>query len=334
VETEPGVLVALLAIRTVGGRSAPASHEVVKSLKKPIVQAISQGLLREETLTEQVPVEGKKKPKVVKSKVLALTQEGERRLRESASPEAMAATQLRVVSAQAEALRRSLDADREALKAQVQAALAAKGRDKEAAKHEKEVGKLSAEIAKIARSVQVLADKVQQLEARRPQAESGEGGLAAKIDEGFAALRARLDHALQGLSTPPQITSPAPAGDQPAAGPHTAAPPKSAASAVKPPTAPPAHDSLQAVLRRAYDELKAHYREYQEGMVELPRLYHEARRSRPDLTVGDFHRELLTLEGKRVLDLHIRNEVRDAPEPDKAIRRNDKLYYFVYWPRS
>ena len=91
---------------------------------------------------------------------------------------------------------------------------------------------------------------------------------------------------------------------------------------------------MQAALRKAYDELKAHFREYQEGMVELPRLYHEVRRARPDLTVADFHRELLTLETNRVIDLHIRNEVRDAPEPDKAIRRNDKLYYFVYWPRS
>jgi hypothetical protein len=69
-------------------------------------------------------------------------------------------------------------------------------------------------------------------------------------------------------------------------------------------------------------------------MVDLPRLYHEARRARPDLTVADFHRELQALEGKRVLELHIRNEVHDAPEPDKGIRRNDKLYYFVYWPRS
>jgi hypothetical protein len=88
------------------------------------------------------------------------------------------------------------------------------------------------------------------------------------------------------------------------------------------------------VLHRAYEELKAHYREFQEGMVDLPRLYHEARRARPDLSVEEFRREILALESHRALDLHIRNEVRDAPEPEKAIRRNDKLYYFVYWPRS
>ena len=68
--------------------------------------------------------------------------------------------------------------------------------------------------------------------------------------------------------------------------------------------------------------------------MELPRLFHEARRSRPGLSVEEFQRELLALEAKRVVDLHIRNEVRDAPEADKAIRRNDKLYYFVYWPQS
>jgi hypothetical protein len=66
-------------------------------------------------------------------------------------------------------------------------------------------------------------------------------------------------------------------------------------------------------------------------MVELPRLYHEAKRARPELTVDQFHRELLDLESQRSLDLHIRNEVRDAPEPDKGIWRNDKLYYYVFW---
>lgn len=324
---EPNVLVALLAVRALGGRSVPASHEVVKALKKTIQQAVANGLLKEDTLTEQVPVEGKKKPKTVKTKVVALTEEGERVLRASASAEALAATQARAVAAEVEALRRGLDADRDALKQQVQAALGGKGKDKGDKDYAKQLGEL-------AKKVGELSARLEKLEGTQPKGGSAEA-LAAKIDEGFAALLSRLDRALQGL--------PKPAAHHPAPAAHHASPPIHLAPKPAPPPThpapaqqqpPAAPDTLQGILRKAYDELKAHYREYQEGMVELPRLYHEARQARPDLTVADFHRELLALEGQRLLDLHIRNEVRDAPEPEKAIRRNDKLYYFVYWPRS
>jgi hypothetical protein len=313
VETEPNVLVALLAVRTLGGRSAPAGHEVVKALKAPIKRAVEKGLLREETLTEQVPAEGKKKPKTVKTKVVGLTEEGERVLRASGDPEVLAAAQARMVAAEVEALRRGVDADRAALRQEVQAALAGPGKDKGQDKFQAEVGKL-------AKAVEALTEKVRQLQERQPKGGTGAEALMARIDEGFISLGAKLERGLQGLLRPA------------APRPSTPAPPAAAAA----PTAPKPPDSLslQAVLRKVYDELKAHYREYQEGMVELPRLYHEARRTRPGLSVEEFQRELLALESKRVLELHIRNEVRDAPEADKAIRRNDKLYYFVYWPHA
>jgi hypothetical protein len=319
VETEPNVLVALLAIRTLGGRSVPASHVVVKALKAPIKHAVEQGLLREDTLTEQVPVEGKKKPKTVKTKVVGLTEAGERALRASGDPEVLAAAQARMVAAEVEALRRGLDADRAALRQEVQAALAGPGKDKGQDKFQAEVGKL-------AKALEALTEKVRQLQERQPKGGTGAETLMAKIDEGFDSLGAKLERALQGLPKPAAQRPSTPAS--PAA---NATPP---ARPETPAQKPPDSQSLQAVLRKAYDELKAHYREYQEGMVELPRLYHEARRVRPGLTVEEFQRELVALESRRVLDLHIRNEVRDAPEADKAIRRNDKLYYFVYWPHA
>jgi hypothetical protein len=319
VETEPNVLVALLAIRTLGGRVAPASHEVVKALKGPIKQAVEKGLLREDTLTEQVPVEGKKKPKTLKTKVVGLTEAGERMLHAAGDPEALAATQARMVAAEVDALRRGLDADRAALRQEVQTALAGPGKDRGPDKFQAEVGKL-------AQALERLTEKVRQLQERQPKGGAGTETLMAKIDEGFASLGAKLERALQGLSRAPAPRPSAPAQPSPASSP---------APRAEPPAPKPAEPApLQAVLRKAYEELKAHYREYQEGMVELPRLYHEAKRARPGLSVEEFQRELLALESRRALDLHIRNEVRDAPEADKAIRRNDKLYYFVYWPQS
>jgi hypothetical protein len=338
VATEPHLLVALLTVRTLGGQSAPANHEVVKGLKKVIQQAVEKGLLEEKTVTEEVAVEGKTKPKKVKTKVVALTEQGERTLRESADPQALAATQGGALAAAVEALRRGLDADREALRQQVRAALAGPGKDKEAEKASKEAGKLGKDVEKIARAVEALTEKVRLLEEKQPRPRQGAESLTAKIEEGFAALRAKLDQALHGL---PKPTAPAPAGHHAAPASHHAAPaahppaaPKVAPPPEQPPPKPAEPESLPRVLQHAYDELKAHHREYQEGMVELPRLYHEARRARPELTVADFQREILALEGKRVIDLHIRNEVQGAPEPEKAIKRNDKLYYFVYWSRA
>jgi hypothetical protein len=327
VQTEPNVLVALLAVRAIGGRSAPATHDVIKALKGPIKHAVEKGLLKEDVLTELVPVEGKKKPKAVKTKVVGLTESGESLLRASGDPEALAVTQARLVSSEVEALRRVLEADRSALRQQVQAALAGQTRDKGQ-------DKLHAEVAKLTTALDGLAEKVKALQEKLPRGGGGAEALLARIDEGFANLGAKFDRALQGLPRSPVPAHPAGAAAQRTS--TAAPPPGSTAATTRAEAAPKPPDSvpLQAVLRRAYDELKAHYREYQEGMVELPRLFHEARRSRPGLSVEEFQRELLALEAKRVVDLHIRNEVRDAPEADKAIRRNDKLYYFVYWPQS
>ncbi|QDU23768.1 hypothetical protein [Urbifossiella limnaea] len=130
----------------------------------------------------------------------------------------------------------------------------------------------------------------------------------APLDDLFTILRSKLESA----PTP----RPAPV--------VTAAPP----APVTPPPAPAV--DLPAVLKLAYEHLCL-FVEFRDRLVELPRLYHEAAKRLPGLTVEDFHHELWRLSEARAVQLHVLNEVRGASEPHLAIHRNDRLYYFVRW---
>src|SRR3974377_1251727 len=92
VETDPSLLVTLLAVRTLGGQQVPVSSEVITCLKKPIKEAIERGWLKEGQCTETVVVDGNK-PRAKKVTVLELPEEGDRVRRQAADPEALAATQ-------------------------------------------------------------------------------------------------------------------------------------------------------------------------------------------------------------------------------------------------
>src|SRR5262249_24536637 len=98
------------------------------------------------------------------------------------------------------------------------------------------------------------------------------------------------------------------------------------------PEAPPPEsvDTLRTALRTAYDRLCC-YREFQDGLVELPRLYDEAAKAVPELSVAAFRREVESLWQNNAVQLRILNEVREAEEAEKAIQRDNKLYYFLYW---
>jgi hypothetical protein len=87
------------------------------------------------------------------------------------------------------------------------------------------------------------------------------------------------------------------------------------------------------VLREAYDELCL-FVEFQDGVVELPRLYRKAERLRPGLTVREFLDELQRLWDERAVELKIRNEVATATEVDKAIWHNERLYYYLLWKQQ
>jgi hypothetical protein len=102
----------------------------------------------------------------------------------------------------------------------------------------------------------------------------------------------------------------------------------STASVSPPPTL--TSESLRASIKEAYEELCLDP-DFRDRLVEIRRLYRRLQRKHPDLAVDDFHRELLHLERHRIVELHDLNEVQQAKEPELAIRRNDRLLYYVIW---
>ncbi len=96
------------------------------------------------------------------------------------------------------------------------------------------------------------------------------------------------------------------------------------------PAAAVSPEEIGVGLKSAYDELCLDP-EFEDKVVEIRRLYHEAARSLPGLTVELFHRELEHLQSRRAVELHPLNEVQRAKEPALAIRRGDRLLYFVRW---
>jgi hypothetical protein len=360
VDTDPTLLVALLAVRTMGGH-APANAEVVKALKKPIQEAMGKGWLKDDQQTLTLPSEEGKKPKTKKIAVVALTEEGERVLQQSAHPDTLAASQSRVHEAQARAheahaqaagdhwqkLAEELEADRAALKQKILEVLPSKSEGRDAARQEKEVGKLHGEVDKIAKAVEALVSRIQKLEESQPATGAGPEQILAKLEDGFAALRSKLDSSLAGRKpTNPAATPPSPppataARPTPAPAPVPvqtsthAAPPKPTPPPAPAPAAPAQHtepkkpDSLATILKKAHDELKAKHSEYRDALVDLPALYREAHRVQPDLTVAQFHQELNKLEQDRKIMLNVTPEGSKPPEADKGIMKNNKLYYTI-----
>lgn len=132
---------------------------------------------------------------------------------------------------------------------------------------------------------------------------------AATADEVLAALREKLGSPATPVAPKPQ-------------------PPVSHAPASPPPVAPAA--DLRTVLKQSYDHL-CEFVEFQHELVPLPRLYREAVKRMPGLTPDVFQSELWRMNDERVIQLHVLNEVREAKDPELAIFRNDRLYYFARW---
>jgi uncharacterized protein (DUF885 family) len=207
---------------------------------------------------------------------------------------ASADVQAAMAARQQAALREQLEADRATLRQEVVAALSAKSKSK--------TGDSAKVVADLAKAVTQMADRLAKLESTL---QSGtDDALLARIDEAFAALQRKLASA---------ITSPASGA--------TVAPPQAA------------QESLAVVLRRAYRTLRQ-FAEFNDGLVPIPRLYHETRRSLPNLSVEALQRELQSLWDRRELELKVLNEVRSATEPDKGITRGQNLYYFVFWKNA
>lgn len=124
-----------------------------------------------------------------------------------------------------------------------------------------------------------------------------------------------LDEIVQRLRS--QLTAPPPAIPTPT-------------PASMPPPLPLTPERIRHVLKAAYDELCLDV-EFQDKVIELRRLYHEAVRTTPELTVEQFHRELVSLQQARLVELKALNEVQYAREPHLAIRQNDRLLYYLLW---
>jgi hypothetical protein len=267
---------------------------LLKPLKKSLQEAKEKHWIEEAKIGVAATTKtGKTTMK--KTPVLHLTEEGMRFLQEASSPEVLAAT----TSAHFSALTQGLEADRRKLRDDVVAFLAGQGT-------RGEKGSLAKELAEVSKAVTGLAGRIQKLEALL------QGGVddrvLLKIDEGFKALTTVLAKERPGPAPARQDKKPSP----------------------EPPAPEPV--PLQTALRSAYEKLCC-FREFQDGLVEIPRLYHELRKSMADLSVPAFHAELQALWDARSVQLHVLNEVRSATEPEKGLRRNDKLYYYVYWPK-
>ena len=122
--------------------------------------------------------------------------------------------------------------------------------------------------------------------------------LGARIDEVFGGLSQRLD----GLRLAPE----------------------------PPPEAPA---QLRSQLAWAYRELCRRL-EYEDGLVDIPRLFDKVRQRMPTLGVATLHEELAQLWDADQLQLRIVNEVHELSEEQRAlgIRRDNALHYYVYWP--
>jgi hypothetical protein len=92
----------------------------------------------------------------------------------------------------------------------------------------------------------------------------------------------------------------------------------------------PPKSSLRDEIHKAYREL-CFYVEFEDGLVAIPRLYHEVKKALPQLSIPQFHQELDSLWRERLVELKVINEVRQAIEPEKAIRQGDDLYYYILW---
>ncbi len=149
------------------------------------------------------------------------------------------------------------------------------------------------DLAALTKAVDGLKKRLEKLESLAQGPNANE--ILLRIDEGFAQLSAKLGGTAE-ISLPAQRQA----------------------------------LSLREVLRESYEDLRG-LLEYQDGPVPLPRLYHQSRNRRPNLSLAEFHSELLSLREERLVDLMVLNEVRTASEPEKGIRQGDNLYYFVVW---
>ena len=110
----------------------------------------------------------------------------------------------------------------------------------------------------------------------------------------------------------------------------TSAVQKPEAAAPAPKVKLPRAQAIRESVLKEYETLNG-LREYQDGPVPLPRLFRQmsAVSGVDKMTVPEFHEQLMQLWKDDKITLNVLNEVRTAEDPEKGVRIDDKLYYFI-----
>jgi len=76
------------------------------------------------------------------------------------------------------------------------------------------------------------------------------------------------------------------------------------------------------------------YREFEDGVVEIPRLFHELRRRRPGVTLDQFHAALAAAAGRRQIHLMGADSPALAPGKELAMEDGRNLLFYVVPPQG
>lgn len=99
-------------------------------------------------------------------------------------------------------------------------------------------------------------------------------------------------------------------------------------------------------VRQAFVDAADHlsqFVEYQDGLIELPRMYREVAKRVPGLTVPQFQAAVWQVKESRAVELHVLNETRGVggAETEGSLKVNrtgklgdDRLYHYVRFPRA
>jgi len=115
VEIDPQVLLVLIAIRLLGGKSLPVKAEALKGLKVPVKLASEQGLIAQDK-TEVTTVGKTGKARKTKVEIWTLTAQGEEYWKRNSNPEVLAA----IFAGQKARVLAELQDDRDALRRDLQ----------------------------------------------------------------------------------------------------------------------------------------------------------------------------------------------------------------------
>lgn len=95
---------------------------------------------------------------------------------------------------------------------------------------------------------------------------------------------------------------------------------------------------VRNTIRESYDYMKK-FKEFRDGVVEMRRLWYDAKERQPNLTVPEFHAQLQEMNKNHEIELRQLNEVGEAKDPELAIHENDssgspRMFYYVRFKNS